>query len=49
MNSDGTNLIQFTQALEDWIEKSASWRPVPFPVSLRSKLTVTWGALKQKH
>ena len=48
MNSDGTNLIQLTQALQQRIERSASWRPAPFPVSLRDKFSVTWGTVKQK-
>ena len=48
MNANGTGLVNLTQALvvPEW---DPSWRPTPFSVSSRGKLSVIWGTVKQKH
>ncbi|MDE0298144.1 MAG: hypothetical protein OXN17_05895 [Candidatus Poribacteria bacterium] len=48
MNVDGTNLVNLTQTplVGEW---TPSWKPSPFSVSSRGKLSVVWGAVKQKR
>ena len=48
MNVDGTNLVNLTQTplVGEW---TPSWKPTPFSVSSRGKLSVLWGTVKQKH
>ncbi len=46
MNADGTGLVNLTQTpgVGEW---HPSWKPTPFSVSSRGKLSVIWGAVKQ--
>ena len=48
INADGTGLVNLTQTpvVGEW---DPSWRPTPFSVSSRGKLSVMWGAVKQKR
>ena len=48
MNADGTGLVNLTQTplVGEW---SPSWKPTPFSVSSRGKLSVIWGTVKQKR
>ena len=48
MNADGTGLVNLTQTpgVGEW---HPSWKPTPFSVSSRGKLSVMWGAVKQKR
>jgi Tol biopolymer transport system component len=48
MNADGTGLVNLTQTpgVGEWYP---SWKPTPFSVSSRGKLSVIWGTVKQKH
>ena len=48
MNADGTGLVNLTQTpvVGEW---DPSWRPTPFSVSSRGKLSVMWGTVKQKR
>ena len=48
MNADGTGLVNLTQSpgVGEW---HPSWKPTPFSVSSRGKLSVVWGAVKQKR
>ena len=48
MNADGTGLVNLTQTplVGEW---NPSWKPTPFSVSSRGKLSVIWGTVKQNH
>ena len=48
MNADGTGLVNLTQTpgVGEW---HPSWKPTPFSVSSRGKLSVIWGTVKQKR
>ena len=48
MNADGTGLVNLTQTpgVGEW---HPSWKPSPFSVSSRGKLSVVWGTVKQKR
>ena len=48
MNADGTGLVNLTQTpvVPEW---DPSWKPTPFSVSSRDKLSVIWGTVKQKR
>ncbi|MDE0502582.1 MAG: hypothetical protein OXI86_00775, partial [Candidatus Poribacteria bacterium] len=48
MNADGTGLENLTQT-PGVGEFHPSWKPTPFSVSSRGKLTVVWGTVKQNH
>ena len=48
MNADGTALVNLTQT-PGVGECYPSWKPTPFSVSLRGKLSVIWGMVKQKR
>ena len=48
MNADGTNLVNLTQTHLVG-EFNPSWKPTPFSVSSRGKLSVAWGTVKQKR
>ena len=48
INADGTGLVNLTQT-PDVGEWHPSWRPTPFSVSSRGKLSVMWGAVKRKR
>ena len=48
MNADGTGLVNLTQTpvVPEW---DPSWKPTPFSVSSRGKVSVIWGTVKQKR
>ena len=48
INADGTGLTNLTQTpgVGEWYP---SWKPSPFSVSSRGKLSVVWGTVKQKR
>ena len=48
INADGTGLVNLTQTpvVGEW---DPSWKPTPFSVSSRGKLSVIWGAVKQER
>ena len=48
MNADGTGLVNLTQTPSVG-EFHPAWKPTPFSVSLRGKLSVIWGMVKQKR
>ena len=48
MNADGTGLVNLTQT-PGVGEFNPSWKPTPFSVSSRGKLSVIWGTVKQKR
>ncbi len=48
MNADGTGLVNLTQT-PGVGEFHPSWKPTPFSVSSRGKLSVIWGMVKQKR
>ena len=48
MNADGTGLTNLTQT-PGVGEFNPSWKPTPFSVSSRGKLSVIWGTVKQKR
>ena len=48
MNADGTGLVNLTQT-PGVGEFHPAWKPTPFSVSLRGKLSGIWGAVKQQR
>ena len=48
MYPDGTGLVNLTQS-PGVGEFNPSWKPAPFSVSLRGRMPVIWGTLKQKR
>ncbi len=48
MYADGTGLVNLTQT-PGVGEFHPSWKPTPFSVSLRERLSVIWGTVKQKR
>ena len=48
VNVDGTGLLSLTETL-GMSELNPSWSPSPYSVSSKRKLTIMWGAVKQKR